>query len=79
MAQLIAGRPSRQAPVARLDRWRQWWTETFPKTPVGRWLRGLIPPTPEPFIYPDCLLQSVEHDSEDERLAAVLLLLLGPA
>lgn len=64
---------------ATLKRWRQWWTETFPKTPVGRWLRGLIPPTPEPFIYPDCLLQSVEHDSEDERLAAVLLLLLGPA
>ena len=64
-----AGRPGR----------RQWWTETFPKTPVGRWLRGLIPPTPEPFIYPACLLQSVEHDSEDERLAAVLLLLLGPA
>ncbi|WP_223277433.1 hypothetical protein [Cupriavidus metallidurans] len=51
----------------------------LPQDPVGRWLRGLIPPTPEPFIYPDCLLQSVEHDSEDERLAAVLLLLLGPA
>ncbi|WP_455289013.1 transposase [Cupriavidus necator] len=64
---------------ATLKRWRQWWTDTFPKTAAGRWLRGLIPPTPEPFIYPDCLLQSVQRDTEDERLAAMLRLLLGPA
>ncbi|KDP88230.1 hypothetical protein CF70_031865 [Cupriavidus sp. SK-3] len=63
---------------ATLKRWRQWWTETFPNTPTGRWLRGLIPPTPEPLIYPDCLLQSVQRDSEEKRLAAVLRLLLGP-
>ncbi|MGH8787336.1 MAG: transposase [Cupriavidus necator] len=62
---------------ATLKRWRQWWTETFPNTPVGRWLRGLIPPTPEPFIYPDGLLQSVQGDTEGDRLVAVLRLLLA--
>jgi len=63
---------------ATLKRWRQWWRETFPNTPAGRWLRGLIPPTPEPPVYPDCLLQTVQRDTESERLVAVLRLLLAP-
>jgi hypothetical protein len=63
---------------ATLKRWRQWWTETFPNTPAGRWLRGRLPPTPEACVYPDCLLQTVQRDTEGERLVAMLRLLLAP-
>lgn len=37
---------------ATLKRWRQWWRETFPNTPAGRWLRGLIPPAPSRWSIP---------------------------
>jgi hypothetical protein len=63
---------------ATLKRWRQWWAKTFPNTPTGRWLRGRLPPTPEPSAYPGCLLRAVQRDTEDERLVAVLRLLLAP-
>jgi hypothetical protein len=63
---------------ATLKRWRQWWAEAFPSTPAGRWLCGRIPPSPEPFVYPNCLLQTVRRDTEGERLIAILRLLLSP-
>jgi hypothetical protein len=63
---------------ATLRRWRQWWSETFPGTPAGRWLCGCMPPTPEPHIYPDCMLQTVEGDTASDRMVAVLRLLRPP-
>jgi hypothetical protein len=67
-----------QVGTVTLKRWRQWWSEAFPGTPVGRWLPGRMPPSSEPPVFPDCLLQSVQRESEDARLVAILRLLLSP-
>ncbi len=67
-----------QVGAVTLKRWRQWWIEAFPGTPVGRWLPGQMPPSSEPLVFPDCLLQRVQRESEDERLVAILRLLLPP-
>ncbi|MFJ1260845.1 transposase [Cupriavidus sp. CuC1] len=61
-----------------LKRWRLWWTDTFPATPVGRWLQGRLPPAPDAVVYPERLLQTVQADTDTGRLTALLRLLLPP-
>ncbi|WP_454754875.1 hypothetical protein [Cupriavidus basilensis] len=59
-----------------LKRWRLWWADTFPATPVGRWLQGRLPPLQEAATYPERLLQAVQADTDTGRLTALLRLLL---
>ncbi|WP_245176333.1 transposase [Cupriavidus sp. AcVe19-6a] len=61
-----------------LKRWRLWWDDTFPTTPIGRWLNGRLPLAPEPVAYPERLLQSVQADTDAGRFTAALRLLLPP-
>jgi hypothetical protein len=61
-----------------LKRWRLWWADTFPATPVGRWLQGRLPPLQEAAVYTECLLQAVQADTDTGRLTMLLRLLLPP-
>ncbi len=63
---------------ATLKRWRLWWSETFPTTPAGRWISGLLPPAAQTASYPERMLASVQAETDADRLIQVLRLLLPP-
>lgn len=77
LADFRTNRLARELGVSRrtLERWRRWWREVFPATPVWRAARGRVWPPVRDTELPAGLLERIAGSPQDRVLGVLRLLL----
>ena len=65
-----------QVPMRTLQRWRQWWSEQFPRTTLWQAASARFMPPPDTKTFPASLLERFAGDAADALLR--LLIFLAP-